>query len=216
MPSAIPAQLTKKIRYYSNMDNWHGFMQARYVSQVYETTIADSESSLSAHFITVPARALGGRSYQFQGSEGPLESLGLLRLADVPLGMTARSLAACLVSEDADDFLQRFHGSFKEEAVHTSINLPEHFEFAEYLTFARRVPFEDDSLYADSLGNILTGQLHGEAAYMCYEDTNTPVLAVAIPSGILICGSTAQVVKALEAGMRQQLMEFVKSRSGGE
>ena len=198
------------------MENWHGFMQARYVSQVYETTIADSKSDLSAHFITVPARSLGGSSYQFQGSEGPLESLGLQRLADIPLGMTARSLAACLVSEDTDEFLQRFHDSFKEETVHPSISLPKHFEFAEYLTFARRIPFEEDSLAADSLGNILTGQLHGEAAYMSYEHTNTPVLAVAIPTGILVCGSTSQVVKALEAGMRQQLIEFVKSRSGEE
>lgn len=198
------------------MDDWHGFMKARYVSQVYETTIVDSESGLSAHFITVPARSLGGDSYQSQRSEGPLESLGLLRLADVPLGMTARSLAACLVSEDADDFLQRFHDSFKEETVHPSTSLPHHFEFAEYLTFARRVPFEEDSLSADSLGNILTGQIHGNAAYMSYERTNTPVLAVTIPSGILICGATSQVAAALEDGMRQQLIELVKSRSGEE
>ena len=198
------------------MDDWHGFMKARYILQVYETTIVDSESDLSAHFISVPARSLGGPSYPFQGSEGPLESLGLLRLADVPLGMTARSLAACLVSEDADDFLKRFQDNFKDETVHPSIGLPPHFEFAEYLTFARRVPFEDDSLSADSLGNILTGQFHGDAAYMSYERTNTPVLAVAIPAGMLICGSTSQMARALEAGMRQQLIELVKSRTGKE
>lgn len=63
----------------------------------------DSESDLSAHFITVPARSLGGDSYLFQGPDNPLYELGLLRLADVPLGGVVRSLAACLVSEGVEN-----------------------------------------------------------------------------------------------------------------
>lgn len=91
------------------MEHWHGFQTARNIAQIHETTIADITSDLSAHFVTIPARSLGGSSYRFQGSEDLLESLGLLRIADVPFGSVARSLAACLASDDVETFLRKFH-----------------------------------------------------------------------------------------------------------
>jgi hypothetical protein len=140
--------------------------------------------------------------------------LGLLRIADVPFGGVARSLAACLVSDDVEEFLRRFQQGFEEETKHSSTRLPKPFVFAEYLTFARVVPFEQPSLSADSLGNILTAQDHGEAGYMYHEVTGTPLLAVAIPAGMVICGSAPGMIRALESGLRQRLIELVKSRSG--
>jgi hypothetical protein len=140
--------------------------------------------------------------------------LGLLRIADVPFGGVARSLAACLVSDDVEEFLRRFEQGFEEETRHSSAQLPKPFVFAEYLTFARNIPFEQPSLSADSLGNILTAQGHGEAGYMYHEVTRTPLLAVAIPAGMVLCGSAPGMIRALESGLRQRLMELVKSRSG--
>jgi hypothetical protein len=196
------------------MENWHGFQTARSIAQIYETTIADTASDLSAHFVSVPARSLGGNSYRFQGSEGPLETLGLLRIADVPFGGVARSLAACLVSDDVESFVRKFDQGFEEETSHPSVHLSEPFMFAEYLTFARVVPFEQPSLSADSVGNILTAQVHGEAGYMYYEQTRTPVLAVSIPAGLVICGSAPGMTRALDSGLRQRLLDLVKSRFG--
>ena len=196
------------------MEYWHGFETAGNVAQMYETTIADTTSDLSAHFVTVPARSLGGSSYLYQGSDWPLETLGLLRIADVPFGGVARSLAACLVSDNVEEFLRRFEQGFEEETRHSSVQLPKPFVFAEYLTFARVIPFEQPWLSADSLGNILTAQGHGEAGYMYHEETRTPLLAVAIPAGMVICGSAPGMIRALESGLRQRLMELVKSRSG--
>src|ERR671912_2683711 len=196
------------------MEHWHGFETARSIVQIHETTIADVASDLSAHFVTVPAHSLGGSSYQLQGSEGPLAALGLLPIADVPFGGVARSLAACLVSDDVETFVRKFQQGFEEETSHSSVQLPEPFMFAEYLTFARVVPFEQPSLSADSLGNILTAQGHGEAGYVYHESTGTPLLAVAIPQGVVICGSALGMVRALESGLRQRFIELVKSRSG--
>jgi hypothetical protein len=196
------------------MEYWHGFETARNVAQIYESTIADIASDLSAHIVTVPARSLGGSSYLFEGSDWPLEMLGLLRIADVPFGGVARSLAACLVSDDVEEFLRKFDQGFEEETKHSSTQLPKPFVFAEYLTFARVVPFEQPSLSADSLGNILTAQGRGEAGYMYHEATKTPLLAVAIPAGIVICGSAPGMIRALESGLRQRLVELVKSHSG--
>ena len=195
------------------MEHWHGFEKARSIAQIHETTIADVTSDLSAHFVTVPARSLGGGSYWYQDSEGPFETLGLLPIADVPFGGVARSLAACLVSDDVEEFLRKFDQGFEEETKHSSTQLPNPFVFAEYLTFARVVPFEQPSLSADSLGNILTAQGHGEAGYMYHEATGIPLLAVAIPTGMVICGSAAGMIRALESGLRQRLIELVKSRS---
>jgi hypothetical protein len=196
------------------MESWHGFETARNVAQIHETTIADITSDLSAHFVTVPARSLGGSSYLFQGSDWPLETLGLLRIADVPFGGVARSLAACLVSDDVEEFLRKFDQGFAEETQHSSTQLPKPFVFAEYLTFARVIPFEQPSLSADSLGNILTAQDRGEAGYMYHEETRIPLLGVAIPAGMVICGSAPGMIRALKSGLRQRLMDLVKSRSG--
>ena len=196
------------------MEYWHGFETARNVAQIYESTIVDIASDLSAHFVTIPARSLGGSSYLFEGSDWPLETLGLLRIADVPFGGVARSLAACLVSDDVEEFLRKFDQGFEEETKHSSTQLPKPFVFAEYLTFARVVPFEQPSLSADSLGNILTAQGRGEAGYMYHEATGIPLLAVAIPTGMVICGSAPGMIRALESGLRQRLMDLVKSRSG--
>jgi hypothetical protein len=196
------------------MEYWHGFETARNVAQIYESTIADIASDLSAHIVTVPARSLGGSSYLFEGSDWPLEMLGLLRIADVPFGGVARSLAACLVSDDVEEFLRKFDQGFEEETKHSSTQLPKPFVFAEYLTFARVVPFEQPSLSADSLGNILTAQGRGEAGYMYHEATGIPLLAVAIPAGIVICGSAPGMIRVLESGLRQRLLELVKTLSG--
>ena len=196
------------------MEHWHGFETARSIAQIHETTITDVTSDLSAHFVTVPARSLGGSSYLFQGAEGPLETLGLLPIADVPFGGVARSLAACLVSDDVEEFLRRFEQGFEEETRHSSTQLPKPFVFAEYLTFARVIPFEQPLLSADSLGSILTARGRGDAGYMYHEETRTPLLAIAIPEGMVICGSAPGMIRALESGLRHRLMELVKSRSG--
>ena len=129
-----------------------------------------------------------------------METLGLVPIADVPFGGVARSLAACLVSDDVETFVRKFHQGFEEETSHSSVQLPRPFMFAEYLTFARVVPFEQPSLSADSLGNILTAQGHGEAGYMYHEETRTPLLAVSIPAGIVICGSAPGMIRVPRVG----------------
>ena len=147
---------------------------------------------------------------------GPLRARGLLLLADVPLGGVVRSLAACLCSEDVDEFMRRFHEGLAQEVEHASTELPAVFAFAEYLTFARVIPFEWSAFPADSLGNILTAQGYGQASYVNYEGAEVPMLVVAIPAGILIYGSAPKMEHALGTGLRRQILEFVKNSSDEE
>lgn len=198
------------------MDEWHGFGAKLSVSQVYETTITDAISGLSAHFVVVPARSLGGDSYLFERSPRPLDALGLQPLADIPAGGVVRSLAACLVSEDVDEFLRRFHEGFTQEISHASTELPAAFAFAEYLTFARVIPFEWSEFSSDSLGNILTAQGRGKAAFASYEDTRVPMMTIVIPAGLLVCGATARMEEALGSGLRERIVGYVGEGAFGK
>ena len=45
---------------------------------------------------------------------------------------------------------------------------------------------------------------------MYHEETRIPLLGVAIPAGMVICGSAPGMIRALESGLRQRLMELVK------
>ena len=49
---------------------------------------------------------------------------------------------------------------------------------------------------------------------MYYEGTELPMLVIANPAGILICGSTPKMDDALGAGLRSRIVEFVKNSSG--
>jgi hypothetical protein len=185
------------------------------VAQLYETTLVDNVSNLSAHFVVVPTRSMAKGSYF--APTPPLEALGLMPLADVPLGGVVRSLAACLRAEDVEEFLQIFDAGFEEELTQRIVHPPEYLAFAEYLTFARIVPFEESTLSADSLGNILTAQFHGMAQFVDYEaGEHTPLLFVAVPAGLVICGATTGVAKALEKGLRGRVLRLLEKRSDEE
>ncbi|MBA2376140.1 MAG: hypothetical protein M3494_04230 [Actinomycetota bacterium] len=198
------------------MEHWHGFGPKLSISQVYETTVADADSELSAHFVVIPARSLGGDSYLFRGEVRPLEFLGLRAVADIPLGGVARSLAACLVSGDVEEFMRKFDEGFRAEIEQSSTTPVPHFGFAEYLTFARVIPFEWASLDMESLGHIITASGRGKSGYFHYEDVEAPMMVVAIPAGIVICGSTKSVAGALEAGLRERILKLASLAGSGE
>jgi hypothetical protein len=42
------------------------------------------------------------------------------------------------------------------------------------------------------------------------------MLVIAIPAGILICGSAPKVEDALGAGLRRQILEFIENSSDGD
>lgn len=149
----------------------------------------------------------------FRSPVGPLEFLGLRAVADIPLGGVARSLAACLVSGDVGEFMRKFDEGFREEIEQPSLTPLAHFGFAEYLTFARVIPFEWTSLTMESLGHIITAAGRGKSGYFHYEGVEVPMMVVAIPAGVVICGSAQSVTKALEAGLRERILRLINTSS---
>lgn len=180
------------------------------LAQLYETSILDKRSDLSAHFVVIPASALPRDVYL--PDLLPEEELGLFEIADVPLGGVVRSLTELLRAENVEQFSQIFRTSSERELTHRATRQAEYFAFAEYLTFARVIPTEDSSLVSDSLGNIMTKQLYGTAQFVYFEEAEeVPIMYVGTAEEILMCASVPGMSRALHAGLRDRLLRMMKA-----
>lgn len=182
------------------------------ISQLYETTLLDNGSDLSAHFVIIPAAAMPEGSYT--PHLPPWEELGLYNIADVPLGGVVRSLTELLRAENVEQFSEIFQSGSERELTHRATREAEYFAFAEYLTFARALPTEDSSLFSDSLGNIMTKQLYSTAQFVFFEDSeDIPLMYLGTADEILMCGSASGMSKTLEAGLRERAQRLMRGSS---
>lgn len=182
------------------------------LAQLYETSILDKSSDLSAHFVVIPASALPDGAYL--PDLLPEEELGLFDIADVPLGGVVRSLTELLRAENVEQFSEIFRTSSERELTHRATQRAEYFAFAEYLTFARVIPTEDSSLVSDSLGNIMTKQLYGTAQFVYFEEAeDVPIMYVGTAEEILMCASVPGMTRALQAGLRDRLLRLMRPGS---
>lgn len=181
------------------------------ISQLYETTILDNGSGLSAHFVVIPAAAMPEGSYT--PHLPPWEVLGLYDIADVPLGGVVRSLTELLRAENVEEFGKIFQHGSERELTHRATREAEYFAFAEYLTFARVLPTEDSALFSDSLGNIMTKQLYSTAQFVFCEDAeNIPLMYLGTADEILMCGTAPGMSRALESGLRERALRLLRGR----
>jgi hypothetical protein len=94
-----------------------------------------------------------------------------------------------------------------EEQLHSPI-----LEFAEYLALAPIVPFEESPLIGSSLGAIFaTGSAVGTGTAIGFIVAGgpTPLLALTVPAGIIICGAAVGVAEGLQAGLRHRLTRLI-------
>ncbi len=78
--------------------------------------------------------------------------------------------------------------------------------FAQYLTFARVVPFESSPLEAKSLSELVAGG--GVSAALGYL-TGHPLLVFEVSGGIIVCGAARGVADALRIGLRSKLLALM-------
>lgn len=182
------------------------------ISQLYETTILDNGSDLSAHFVIIPASAMPEGSYT--PHLPPWDELGLYNIADVPLGGVVRSLTELLRAENVEQFGRIFQSGSERELTHRATREAGYFAFAEYLTFARVLPTEDSSLFSDSLGNIMTKQLYSTAQFVFFENAeDIPLMYLGTADEILLCGSVPGMSRALESGLRERALRLMRGSS---
>jgi len=85
--------------------------------------------------------------------------------------------------------------------------------FAEYASFAKAVPFEQSPLNFESLASIFAQAKYGGvgvgfgglAAFVSFE--HSPLVIVAVPTGMILTGSAWGVAMALQAGLEQRIRQ---------
>jgi hypothetical protein len=189
-------------------------------AQTYETTIYDRDSGRAFSFISVPSRSLGEDAGDVPPADLVARRLGLD--SDPPRPSRRwppiRSVSPwalpfaidVALGRDEEDFY-RWGPFLLEEHLFGPRGRAERAgpsAFAQYLAYAQVVPFENSPLTPKSLSDLAAagGGLGGAlGAYV----TGDPLLLLAIPTGIIVCGAARGVSQALEIGLRSKLLNLM-------
>lgn len=178
--------------------------------QMYETTIMSDDSPHAMHVVVVP-----GRSEPMGDSAQPdrlLKALGLTKLAPADASNLAMQLALVLTPGlPAHDVPQALGAAM--QGYFPSLPLsPDDVRFAEIAASERLIPFEQSPLSLESLGRLVTtAGGAGVGAYVGFVAFGSgPMLLITVPAGMMICGAARGVAQALEEGLKDRLLTWIK------
>ncbi len=176
-------------------------------AQFFETTVVDTDAGLSAQFIVVPSKYL---PVETSPEQVPTlaELLGLEIRASIDDGWLTRAVTASLAAE-GPDFLSSWP-SAPPQADNS------HFSFAEYLTMAQIVPFEQSPLSDESIGNLFTkASSVGVGAFAGFVVAGgSPLIFVTVPAGMILFGASAGIARGLEEGLRAKIVDLFHRKRG--
>ncbi len=184
------------------------------ITQMYETTLTDTETTISFSYIVLPSRSLPKTDY----SESELlVALGLKDPIYIPSDLIPIMLTILLLAGDSDKVISHYNSMFTDDDC---LNVPlEVFKskahrFAQHLAFSRVVPFEQSPLELDSIANLVTNASGlGVGAYVGFVTVGvSPLLFLTVPAGMILCGAASGVAKALEEGLRRRLMSLLEGK----
>jgi hypothetical protein len=188
-------------------------------AQTYETTVHDRDSGRAFTFISVPSRSIGSDGGEVPPVDVLAGQLGLDRkprrssrpwqMREVPPWALPFVLDLAL-GRDPEDYY-RWGPFFLEDYLFESpgrANRLAPSAFAQYLAYARVVPFESSPLTSKSLSDLAAaGGGLGGALGACV--TGDPLLLLTIPAGIIVCGAARGISQALEIGLRTKLLNLM-------
>lgn len=179
------------------------------VKQTYETEVSLTED-LGIRAITIPARNFNIED--FSTLDQVAERLGIRLLEEVELGWIQRAIVTLLLAENQDD-LEDWK-SRRSYLLGKLANGPEVYKFAEYISMTAVFPFENSPLKAESIGSLLTkAGGYGAGAYIGFAVAGTtPLLFIAVPAGMIICGAAAGIAQGLEEGLRERISRFIRGQ----
>ncbi|CEP35285.1 MULTISPECIES: hypothetical protein [unclassified Halomonas] len=179
------------------------------VKQTYETEVSFSEG-LGIRAITIPARNFNIENFTTLDQVG--ERLGIRLLEEVELDWIQRAIATLLLAENQED-LEGWK-SDRSYLLGKFTHGPEVYKFAEYVSMAAVFPFENSPLTAESIGSLLTKAGGcGAGTYIGFAVAGTtPLLFIAVPTGMIICGAAAGIAQGLEEGLRERISKFIRDK----
>src|SRR5262249_29369501 len=84
--------------------------------------------------------------------------------------------------------------------------------FAEKVSFEPLIPFEGSPLTSESLAKLATTATGaGFGAFVGFVAFGSgPLLLITVPAGMVICGAAKGIAQALEDGLRDRLLRWIK------
>ncbi|HEY1380433.1 MAG TPA: hypothetical protein VGF55_26765 [Gemmataceae bacterium] len=189
------------------------------VVQSYGTTVADRDTGYSVTFLSFPGKyetpAIRGNDPT--AKEAVVELLGLRALKPVRASELDRVIANMILAEEGEEGLQQVQATAVVAQVLQTPSPtpgapaapPDLLAFAEQVAYADLIPVEQSPLAAVSLAKLVAtaksaaGYAKNPLALGAFvgvlAGTVYPFLLVAVPAGMLLCGTTASIVKAIDA-----------------
>ncbi len=192
-----------------------------HVIQLHETFLRDADSDLDARVVSLSDEALRASAAWIELlSRGPQEIGQDLGLGDA-MTFDPSDLQAALrlvldpafperwiQDPDINSWIERAKVE-PDEAVA---------RFAEFVMYERFIPFSASPLALQALqaiGSLSPVQLGAAAAFAVFVGGASPLLLIAVPTGMLVCGAAAGVSRALEEGLRYRLLRKLAPHLAG-
>jgi len=185
------------------------------VLQTYETTILSESSKHALHALIVPRRSFAGENRGIKVDD-VLSSLGLQRLMVPSIEASDLVNALAVLLSPSVDYTKKtaYLVSVLQDTPLgvTPPTTPTDRTFAEQAVFDSLLPFEQSPLSLESLGKlVVSASGAGIGAYAGFVLAGpTPLLLITIPAGMIICGAAKGIADALEQGLRDRLVRFLR------
>lgn len=184
--------------------------------QIYETTVLSDCSKHALHAVSIPSRSFAGTNLQVPVDQ-IVGALGLQKLTLWPVAPTNLGPALAVLSSPsvAESEVVAQLLTTLQPTVPSPIPpmvTPADTNFGYQAAGDKFVPFEQSPIALDSLSQLLTTATGaGIGAYAGFVLAGpTPLLLIAIPAGMILCGAAKGVADALEKGLRERLLRFLK------
>jgi len=190
-------------------------------AQTYETTLFDRDSGRAFTFVVVPARSFAEPRIAEESSRAVAARLGFdvpddrerggLLFRTVPSYGMPFAIELTLTPDPRPGDWLRWELGMERLPIYTR---DEPSPFAEYLAFSPVVPFESSPVTSKSLGDLAAAGGGIGGAIGAYA-TGHPLLLLAVPAGIIVCGAARGVSQALEIGLRAKLLGLMNVEDPG-
>jgi hypothetical protein len=188
------------------------------IVHLHETYVTDTESNLDARFASLSGQSIA-EPYRLQrGAVTLAYDLGLEDVHSIALSQLPTALALTFYYHD----LRALQGELKldwEQMIDPPDPDTALYRFSEYLSYAEIVPFQASPLDLHSLAGIATLSPVGIGATIAFAVFGlgaSPLLLIAVPAGMIVCGAAAGIAQGLNEGLRHKMLSFLQPRTQEE
>lgn len=183
------------------------------IVRFYETVVHDQEHGFAASITILPSSYLPD-VYDPADPQEVLRTLDMEPIGRVRAGQLINALASVLSPEA--------WSSSGESGIRPDWTVKpsrEKLAFAEFLTFAKHVPFENSPLSGESIGSLIAeATAGGVGAFVGFVITaGTPLVLIAVPGGMILFMASAGIAPdlehALRDGIRRRVSDALKSQN---